>query len=149
MRGFGRTFKRGSIWWIAYSYRGKEHRESAKSPREIDAKRLLRKRLGEIGQGTFTRPQVERVYVTDLLKLVEEDHIMHQRRSPSNKIFIDHIRNHFGSYRAIDVTPMHIDKYIHQRLSAGRAPGTVNRELNVLRRAYHLGTISNGDGMNA
>ena len=28
MRGMGRIFKRGNIWHIAYSYRGREHRES-------------------------------------------------------------------------------------------------------------------------
>ncbi len=29
MRGMGRIFKRGSVYWIAYSYRNQEYRESA------------------------------------------------------------------------------------------------------------------------
>src|SRR5207302_4108852 len=51
MRGLGRVFKRGEVCWIAYSWRGTEHRESAQSTRESDARRLLKKRLGEIGRG--------------------------------------------------------------------------------------------------
>lgn len=48
MRGMGRVFKRGEIYWIAYCHRGKEVRESARSTQEADAKKLLKKRIGEI-----------------------------------------------------------------------------------------------------
>ena len=46
MRGFGRIFKRGDVWWLAYCHRGKEVRESSHSTKEADAKRLLKKRSG-------------------------------------------------------------------------------------------------------
>ncbi len=37
MRGIGRVFKRGSAFWVAYSYRGKEFRESSHSESEAQA----------------------------------------------------------------------------------------------------------------
>ena len=48
MRGIGRTFQRRSTWWIAYSHRGKEYRESSGSTSEAQARKLLKKRVGEI-----------------------------------------------------------------------------------------------------
>ena len=56
MRGFGRVFERGSVWWIEYYHRGKEYRESSESDRESQAKKLLKKRLGEIGTGRLRDP---------------------------------------------------------------------------------------------
>jgi integrase len=53
MRGMGRIFKRGPVYWIAYSYRGKEHRESSHSDNESQARKLLKKRIGETSTGTF------------------------------------------------------------------------------------------------
>lgn len=143
MRGLGRVYKRGEIYWIAYSHRGKEYRESSNSTREVDAKQFLKKRLGEIGKATFIGPQEERVYVDDLLKLVETDHQLHRRRSKSNQTFIKHIREHFGYLRAIDITPLQIDNYIQERLNQGKKLGTIGRELNVLKRAFRLGLMDN------
>jgi hypothetical protein len=45
MRGNGRIFRRGRIWWIAYSRNGREYRESSRGPDEASAKGLLGKRL--------------------------------------------------------------------------------------------------------
>ena len=52
MRGSGRVFRRGSIWWVAYYHSGRECRESSKSRDRKDAVRLLRQRLGEVATGT-------------------------------------------------------------------------------------------------
>jgi hypothetical protein len=46
MRGTGRVFRRGRLWWIAYSRHGKEYRESSRSGSEADARALLELRLG-------------------------------------------------------------------------------------------------------
>jgi hypothetical protein len=45
MWGEGRIFRRGRLWWFAYSRNGREYRESSRSTDEDAAKRLLRKRL--------------------------------------------------------------------------------------------------------
>jgi hypothetical protein len=45
MRG---VYKRGNIWWIRYSRNGRQGRESSKSTKFDDAKRLLKRREGEI-----------------------------------------------------------------------------------------------------
>jgi hypothetical protein len=50
----GRVFKRGRFCSIAYSYRGKESREGTGSPDRSAVGKLLRARLGEIGQGDLS-----------------------------------------------------------------------------------------------
>ncbi len=54
----GSTYKRGNIHWIKYYRNGKSHRESSGSKKEADAKRLLKKREGEIagGAGSLVAP---------------------------------------------------------------------------------------------
>ena len=47
----GMIYKRGRVYWIKYYRNGKPYRESTKSRKETDAKRLLKKREGEISQG--------------------------------------------------------------------------------------------------
>ena len=42
MRGTGRVFQRGRVYWIAYYHRGKEIRESAHTEDERKARKLLR-----------------------------------------------------------------------------------------------------------
>ena len=51
MRGNGRVFQRGQVWWIAYYDNGREHRESSGSGDRKEAVRLLRQRLGEVAAG--------------------------------------------------------------------------------------------------
>ena len=62
MKGMGRIFKRGEVWWVAYSHRGHEYRESTKTTGtkgETLAGKLLKKRIGEIGRGRLIGPNEE------------------------------------------------------------------------------------------
>ncbi len=51
-RGLGWVFQRGSTWWIQYFFRGKRYRESSGSTVRMDAIKLLRRRMAEMGQGS-------------------------------------------------------------------------------------------------
>ncbi|MHC4619729.1 MAG: tyrosine-type recombinase/integrase, partial [Planctomycetota bacterium] len=140
MRGSGRIFQRGNIWWVAYSHRGKEHRESSGSRKEADAKRFLKKRLGEIHAQTFIGPSQERVKVSELLDGVIRDYKLNERKSLHTlEHNCKHLREAFGFDRAIDVTETRIERYKERRLSEAAAPASLNRELAVLRRAFNLG----------
>src|SRR5688572_16160830 len=71
-RGQGRIYLRGPLWWVGYSHRGHEYRESSGSTKRADASKLLRRRLGELGIGTFVGPSAERVTAADVLALVTD-----------------------------------------------------------------------------
>jgi hypothetical protein len=81
MRGMGRIFKRGGIAWIAYCDRGKEYRESSESPSMSQARKLLKKRLGEIGSGKLVGPIEERVTFEELAGDLVRDYTVNKRKA--------------------------------------------------------------------
>ncbi|HLK86296.1 MAG TPA: site-specific integrase [Candidatus Binataceae bacterium] len=137
----GRIFKRGSIYWIAYCYRGKEYRESSRSSNESQARKLLKKRIGEVANGHLIGPSEERLSFEDLAKMLITDYEINGKRSVDSALLsIRHLREFFGLYRAIDITPDRICAYVLARQHDGAANGSINRELAALKRAFTLAT---------
>ncbi len=137
----GRIFKRGSIYWIAYYHRGKEYRESSRSESEAQARKLLKKRIGEVANGQLIGPSEERLSFEDLAKMLITDYEINGKRSvDSARLSIRHLREFFGLYRAIDITPDRISAYVRARQEEGAANGSINRELAALKRAFTLAT---------
>jgi integrase len=141
MRGMGRIFKRGTTYWIAYYHRGKEFRESSRSDNEAQARRFLKKRIGEVASGQLIGPSEERFSFDDLMELLVTDYEINGKRSiESVRLSIKHLRGFFGFARAIDMTADRIGKYVRQRQQEGAANGSINRELAALKRAFTLAT---------
>jgi integrase len=148
MRGDGRIFERGGRWWIAYyaprEGRRVEHREPA-GRTETEARRLLRHRQRELAVHTagfrlFQGPQHERVTLEELLQALEKDLEIRGRRSlPQAKSHLKHVRGFFAETRALAVTPDRLRDYVRARQRAGAAPATINRQLELIRRAFTLG----------
>ena len=146
LHGLGRVFQRGRVWWIAYYQRGQETRESSKSERRLDAERLLKHRLQQIGKGHWVNPSTEaRLTVGELLEGLELDYRNNGRRSLATlKWRVGPLREAFGEDRAIDLTADRVERYKAARLAAGHAPATINRELAALRRALNLALQQEG-----
>ena len=60
MRGEGRIFRRGRIWWIAYSRNGQEYRESSRNADEKVARQMLRERLATPTRDSVTLRELSR-----------------------------------------------------------------------------------------
>jgi integrase len=143
---FGYGYKRGNVWWIRYSVRGKEFRESTASERKSDASKLLKFRFQEIARGRFIGPSQERVLMDDLFASLETEYAINGRRSLGTlKGRLKHLRSTFGNFLAVDVNEEKIERYKLTRLGEKTdrgdkpiQPATVNRELAALRTAFHL-----------
>ena len=81
MRGMGRVYVRGHVWWVQYYFNGRKHRESAGSPSRPDAMRLLRSRLEEIGRGRLVGPAIEKTTFDDLAESLLTDYRINRKRS--------------------------------------------------------------------
>lgn len=149
MRGDGRAYQRGSRWWIEYWVRGEQFREPAiivdrndtvrPARSEREAVKHLEARRREILGGRFVGPKEERVTVDDLV----DDLLLHLRTKGSRSVgsFESHlrpVREFFALRRAADVTTADVQRFIEDRLRAGKAPATVNRETGALRQAFNL-----------
>ncbi len=142
MRGFGRVYRRGRIWWIAYSERGVERRESSGSTVKEDAKNLLKDRIGE--RHRLTGRSAPR------LSAVMDDYIADLELRQSRPTTIRYIRKCYrgallrllGDISVDEITTRQIRGYQRDRSAEGYAPASVNRELSALRTAMRLAVES-------
>lgn len=143
MRGNGRVYLRGRIWWIAYYDSGREYRESSKSRRHKEAVRLLRQRVGELAMGLVQvpapkRPRTRALSMQHLFDLAEQHYRLGNYASPSNLIYLKRLRRRFGRYKVSACTSLAIGNYMAARQRSGRTAETINREMDVLRTAFRL-----------
>jgi len=139
-RGDGRVYKRkgSSRYWIQYSIRGHQYREpGGKTP--AAARKKLRQRLREAGAEHFGGPAAERVTVNQLADALLV-HMRNQGRASAGKIrcHLKPVRVFFADRSAMDVTTAALERYQRERLDAGKAASTVNREVHALRRAFNV-----------
>jgi integrase len=161
----GCIYKRGNIYWIKYYRNGKPYRESSKSKKETDAKRLLKKREGEIAAGKLPGIYFDRVYFDELGQDFLSDYRINQKKSLKRaERSVNHLKEMFEGLRVVDITTPLINQYIEKRLSweckqckeiiepnyncphcggdrikRGAAHATINRELAALKRMFNLG----------
>jgi integrase len=152
-RGLGRVFRRpGSrYWWVSYSHRGAEIRESAETTKRSEAVALLKKRHEELGRGRPAR-EADKVTLADLRALIAGDYTVNRRRSGRR---IDgawaHVAAFFGEReRAVSITAPRLASYVTARTNEGAAANTLRNELSALRRGFRLaretGALLPGEG---
>jgi len=139
-REAGRIYQRGQIWWIQYCFREKVFWETSRTEDERIARRLLRKRLGEIGVGSFFGPKFEKTTFEELAQDIVNDYKVNGRKSADKvELRLSYFRDTFGLQRMKDVTTDRIKTYIVKRQDEGAENATTNRELSTLKRMFSLG----------
>jgi integrase len=151
MRGDGRIYRRGAIWWVEYWHRGEQVRETSKgfvykasgTPSDGTdrraAEKLLQARRRAAGTPHFIAPRDERVTYDALADLYLNDYRANRRRSLSHaERHVRTLRGTFGLDRALDITTERIAAYTAARLADEMKPGAINRELAALRRMFTL-----------
>lgn len=161
----GMIYKRGRTFWIKYYRNGKPYRESTRSKKEADAKRLLKRREGEISQGKLPGVYFDKVRFDELAEGFLQDYRINQRKSLVRaELSVGHLKQAFEGFRVPDITTPRIGAYIEGRmkwtcddcnkqfdaqdscpfcnsenLKPGAANATINRELAALKRMLNLG----------
>ncbi len=145
MRGDGRIYQREGtpFLWCAYYLRGKQYRESTGHTDEEKAIKFLRNKLKEvhadqIGAKTFIGPQQQRVTVDELLDNLECDYKLRGKWSAKVNSNVKPLREHFGNWRAVDVTSDAASTYIESLREQGYSAATCNRRTQLLGQAYKL-----------
>jgi len=136
----GTIYQRGNIFWIKYYRHGKAYRESTRSGKESDAKKLMKLREGQIEEGRFAGLKPERIRFEELTEDFINDYKMNGKKSLSRaKRSLKHLRAYFEGYKAIDITTDRVNAYIVQRQEEQATNATINRELSALKRMFSLG----------
>jgi len=136
----GSIYKRGKTYWIQYYRNGKPYRETTKSKKEADAKRLLKKREGEISQGKLPGVYFDRVRFDELAEDFLRDYRINQKKSLKRAVIsTGHLKRYFEGYSVPNINSPKIGAYIESRLKEGAANASINRELSALKRMLNIG----------
>jgi integrase len=136
----GHIYKRGQTYWIKYYRNGKPYYESSESEKETEAKRLLKKREGEISQGKLPGIYFDRVRFDELAEDFLRDYRLNERKSLERaEISKGHLEKYFTGIRVTDITTPKVQAYIEYRMEEEAKNGTINRELAALKRMLNLG----------
>ena len=115
----GMIYKRGKMYWIKYYRNGKPYRESSRSHKESDAKRLLKKREGEISGGKLPGIYFDRVRFDELAEDFLADYRINEKKSLGRaEDSVNHLMEAFEGVRVPDITTPRIQAYIEQRQSS-------------------------------
>src|SRR6266852_1939235 len=125
-------------FWTGYHFNGKLIRESSHSPKEADAKRLLKKRITEMGVGAFVGPDSDKVTFADLERMIRDDYAVNGKQPKPLEAELKRLRPEFGTCRAVNITTDRVTAYVAKQLEAGYAPGTVALDCRALKRAFKL-----------
>jgi integrase len=134
------ALKHTSTWWLVYHVNGKRIAENAHTTNRAEAVRLLKKRTGDAALGKPVGPQVDKTTLDDLVAMVEADYKANSRRSLDRvQDAATHLRAFFrGERKAREISPDRVTAYQAQRLDQGAASSSVNYEVAVIRRGFHL-----------
>ena len=133
-------FKRGSVWWMSFTYQGKQYRKSTETENRKLAQKILDKTKGEIVEGKwFEKLEGDnRTFGEMMDKYMEEHSIPKKASADRDKVSLVHLRPHFEEYAITTITSKMINEYKSKRREEGSSPGTINRELALMKHAFNL-----------
>lgn len=144
-RGEGRIFSRpgSKNLWIQYYSRGEQIRVSAGTDDLNKAKKLLRKKIGQVEAGVH--PDTRRMTYEELRESYYGDYVTNRRKSLRR----DHDGNprmdkvvrldgFFAGYKASEIDASLIRKFTAEQQAKGLENGSINRSISALRRMFYL-----------
>lgn len=136
----GTIYKRGTVYWIKYHRSGKPYYESSKSGKEAVAKKLLKKREGEIADGKLPGIYFDKITYDELAADLITDYEINDKKSTDRiRLSIKHLDETFKGILAVNLSSARLKEYIDTRQEQGATNATINRELAALKRMFHLG----------
>lgn len=135
-------FKRGKVWWMRFTYEGRQVRRSTEVTDKELAKRIHDKVMGQVAeQKWFERLPGEDITVRELLERYLQDYSAPNKAPATHrrdKSLVEHLLTAFGDLTLVKVRPALIAEYKARRREAGASPKTLNDELGLLSHAYKL-----------
>lgn len=132
-------FKRGEIWWMSFSYQGKQIRRSTETPDRKLAQRIFDKIKGEIAEGKwFERLPGEDYTFQDMMNNYLEEYSSRKGSKDRDQVSLKHLVPFFGNKTITKITPKEVSQYKTLRRKEKAAPATVNRELALMKHAFNM-----------
>ena len=135
-------FKRGQVWWMRFSFNGKQVRKPTETTDKKLAEKIHHKVMTQIAEGKwFEKPIGSDKTVRELFEKYLAEHSAKNKTVETyerDKGVVKIINSCFGDVPLSAVSPKTISEYKVMRRGKGRTPSTVNRELCLLSHAFNL-----------
>jgi integrase len=144
-RGEGRIFQRkgSQFLWLQYYSRGEQIRVSAETTDPKKARKLLRKKIGQVEAGVH--PDTRRITYKELRETYYADYVTNGRKSlrhdsDGNPRMDKVVRldDFFSGYKASEIDAALIRKFTAEQQAKGKSNGSINRSISALRRMFYL-----------
>jgi integrase len=135
--GTGTIYLRGNIWWVSVFVDGKRVSKSSKSEKKADAVKLRNQLLAKKERGELRGDVSQKILISELLDDVLKSDIKESTRYIWKKVVAKNIRPFFGHIPARRLSTDLMEDYREKRKAEGRSDATANRELSILRTAFH------------
>ncbi len=143
-------YKRGQVWWMRFTYNGKQIRKPTETIDRKLAEKIYHKVMAEIAEGKwFERPLGADKTISELLDKYITDYSARNNTGTTqerDKYIVKRFKKFFGEAVLSQIGPKHIAEYKVARRNEGRAPSTINRELGLLGHGSTLPSRS-GNGL--
>jgi integrase len=130
-------------WWVKVYEPGnpKPKRFSLETDNEDEARAKLKKIEAKQTLDQPIEPKADRLRFWQLADLVVNDYIVRKNRSLEtlkNRLK-NHIIPYFGQHLVRNIRTAQIEQYMVKRIEQGASDATINRELDVIKKAFRLG----------
>lgn len=133
------VLRESETWWLRLRHHGRTLRESTKATRHDEARRFLAARKAAISRGEPFVPKADHVTFAEMAERLKQDYELNGRDVATLNARLVRLLPFFGPRRMADLRPDDVETYKTQRHQAEAANGTINRELQILARAFVLG----------
>lgn len=134
-------FKRNKVWWMSFTFEGKQVRRSTETSDRRLAEAILGKVLVQIVEGRFfeTREEKQRTFAELMERYLQEIAVKKSPRSAlRDRQSANHLLPCFGSKLLCQISPKLLAEYKAKRRAEGAAPATLNKELGTVRHAFNI-----------
>src|SRR5580765_2536995 len=140
------VYKRGSVWWYRFTWRGEAIRESTKQPNQRVARQMEAAHKTSLAKGEFGIR--EKMLAPTLEQFIDQDFLPFVRTTKASKPntvrFYENsaanVKAHskLASLRLDEIKAEHITGFVAHRQTAKIQISTMNADLAALRRIFHL-----------
>jgi integrase len=126
---------------MSFVYKGRRYRKSTETDDRKLAQRIYDKVKGEIAEGKWFEklPGEDKTFREMMGKYMKEHS---PKKSPKQHIrdrsSLGHLLPYFAGYYLTEISPRLINAYKVKRYGEKASPGTINRELGLMRHAFNM-----------
>lgn len=135
-------FRRGRVWWMGFSYQGRQVRRSTEVTDKKLAEKIYHKVMVQIAEGKWYPPEVGAdKTVKELLERYLTDHSAPNKAPTTHhcdKSRAKHLIQAFGKLTLREMRPSLLAAHKSKRRTEGAAAKTINNELTLLGHAFQF-----------